>query len=47
MMASLDRSASYEAINEELMLKRLNTMGMPADLVQILLSWLTDRATRL
>jgi exonuclease III len=43
-VASLDLSAAFDVVNVNLLIERLNTMGMPGDLVRVLSSWLTDRA---
>ena len=42
-MASLDLSAAFDVINIDLLLKRLEIMGMPGDLISLLESWLRDR----
>jgi hypothetical protein len=43
-VASLDLSAAFDVVNVDLLLKRLENMGIPEDLTQILASWLKDRA---
>ncbi len=43
-VASLDLSAAFNVVNVDLLLKRLENMGIPEDLTQILASWLKDRA---
>jgi retron-type reverse transcriptase len=43
-VASLDLSAAFDVVNVNLLMERLNAMGMPGDLIQNLSSWLTDRA---
>ena len=42
-VASLDLSAAFDVINIELLVKRLEQVGIPKDLLKILESWLTDR----
>ena len=42
-MASLDLSAAFDVVNVELLLKRLEIMGMPEDVVSLLESWLQER----
>jgi len=43
-VASLDLSAAFDVVNVNLLMERLNVMGMPNDLIRILSNWLTDRA---
>ena len=43
-VASLDLSAAFDIVNINLLLHRLETMGMPKDLIKLLTNWLTDRA---
>ena len=43
-VASLDLSAAFDVVNVDLLLKRLEIMGIPKDLTKILTSWLKDRA---
>jgi hypothetical protein len=43
-VASLDLSAAFDVVNVDLLLKRLEKMGIPKDLTKILTSWLKDRA---
>ena len=43
-VASLDLSAAFYVVNINLLLHRLETMGMPKDLTKLLTNWLTDRA---
>jgi hypothetical protein len=43
-VASLDLSAAFDVVNVDLLLKRLEKMGIPNDLTKILTSWLKDRA---
>jgi hypothetical protein len=43
-VASLDISEAFNVVNMYLLLKRLEYMGIPKDLTQILASWLKDRA---
>jgi hypothetical protein len=42
-VASLDLSAAFDVINIELLMKRLEKIGIPRDLLEILNSWLTER----
>lgn len=42
-VASLDLSAAFDVINTELLMKRLEKIGIPGDILKILESWLTDR----
>ena len=44
-VASPDLSAAFDIINVDLLLHRLDVMGMPKDLIKLLASWLTDRAS--
>ena len=42
-VASLDLSAAFDVVNIGLLLKRLEIMGLPKDILALLKSWLTDR----
>jgi len=42
-VASLDLSAAFDVINTVLLMKRLEKIGIPGDMLKILESWLTDR----
>ena len=43
IMASLDLSAAFDVVNVELLLKRLDIVGIPADVVSLIRIWLTER----
>ena len=43
-MASLDLSAAFDMVNIELLLKRLQIVGIPADVVALIKVWLSDRS---
>ena len=43
-MASLNLSAAFNVVNVDLLLKRLEKMGIPKDITKILTSWLKDRS---
>ena len=43
LMASLDLSAAFDVVNVELLLKRLNIIGLPSDVIELVSVWLTNR----
>ena len=43
IMASLDLSAAFDVVNVELLLKRLNIIGIPSDVVSLIETWLSQR----
>jgi hypothetical protein len=43
IMASLDLSAAFDVVNTELLCKRLDIIGIPADVVSLIKIWLTER----
>jgi hypothetical protein len=43
MMASLDLSAAFDAVNVQLLLKRLRIVGLKDDLVTLVSTWLKSR----
>ena len=43
IMASLDLSAAFDVVNTELLCKRLDIIGIPADVVSLIKTWLTER----
>ena len=43
LMASLDLSAAFDVVNVELLLKRLNIIGLPSDVIDLVSVWLTNR----
>ena len=43
LMASLDLSAAFDLVNQSLLMKRLNILGLPKDLVKLIEVWLKDR----
>jgi hypothetical protein len=43
VMTSLDLSAEFDLVNEELLIKRLRIIGLPIDLIRLMRMWLTDR----
>ena len=42
LMASLDLSAAFDVVNVELLLKRLQIIGLPDDLVSPIRNWLSE-----
>jgi hypothetical protein len=42
-MSSLDLSAAFDVVNIDLLIKRLNIIGLPKDLIDLIWVWLTDR----
>jgi hypothetical protein len=42
-MASLDLSAAFDVVNVGLLIKRLDIVGIPADVVSLIETWLSDR----
>ena len=42
-VASIDMSAAFDVINVELLMKRLEIMGFPQDIMSLLASWLNGR----
>ena len=43
LMASLDLSSAFDVVNVELLIKRLNIIGLPSDVVMLISNWLTTR----
>jgi hypothetical protein len=43
LMASLDLSSAFDVVNVELLLKRLNIIGLPSDVIDLVSVWLTNR----
>ena len=43
VMASLDLSAAFDVVNIQLLKKRLDIIGIPADVVSLIEAWLTKR----
>lgn len=43
LMASLDLSSAFDVVNVKLLLKRLKIIGLPADVIELIKVWLTDR----
>ena len=43
LMASLDLSAAFDVVNIELLIKRLDSVGIPADVVSLIGTWLSER----
>ena len=43
LMASLDLSAAFDVVDVELLLKRLQIIGLPDDLVSLIRNWLSER----
>jgi hypothetical protein len=43
VMSSLDLSAAFDLVNLNLLLKRLNKMGLPKDVISLLEVWLRNR----
>ena len=42
-VASLDMSAAFDVINVDLLIRRMEIIGLPKDLLDLLTSWLNDR----
>ena len=42
-VASIGMSAAFDVINVELLMKRLEIMGFPQDIISLLASWLNGR----
>ena len=42
-MASLDLSAAFDVVNIGLLVKRLDIIGVPTDVVSLIETWLTER----
>ena len=42
-MASIDLSAAFDVVNVKLLLKRLDIVGVPSDVVSLIETWLTNR----
>ena len=43
VLASLDLSAAFDLVNRELLFKRMETMGIPDDIIYLLKNWAIDR----
>ena len=43
LMASLDLSAAFDLVNVRLLSKRLRIIGLPSDLIELIVVWLSDR----
>jgi hypothetical protein len=43
-MGSLDLTAAFDVVNTDLLLKRLEKLGLPQDWMELLEAWLRDRA---
>ena len=43
IMAMLDLSSAFDVVNVELLLKRLEVMGLPRDIITLLSEWLRNR----
>ena len=43
-MASLDLSAAFDLVDVKLLIKRLNIIGLPEDLVDLIKVWLENRS---
>ena len=43
LMASLDLSAAFDVVNIELLIKRLDSVGIPSDVVSLIGTWLSER----
>ena len=43
LMASLDLSAAFDVVNVELLLERLEVIGLPPDVIKMISVWLRDR----
>ena len=42
-LISLDLSAAFDAVNHDLLIKRLHTIGLPSKIVSLIKSWLSNR----
>ena len=42
-MASLDLSAAFDVVNNELIMKRLRIIGLPGDVLSLIEVWLHNR----
>jgi len=42
-VASSDHSSAFDEVNIELLIRRLDIMGLPCDLISLITAWLTDR----
>ena len=42
-MASLDLSAAFDVVNVPLLIKRLDIIGLPGDVIMLIETWLTER----
>jgi hypothetical protein len=43
LMASLDLSSAFDVVNVELLLRRLEIIGLPADILKLISIWLSNR----
>jgi hypothetical protein len=43
LMASLDLSSAFDVVNVDLLIKRLNIMGLPSDIICLINEWLNTR----
>ena len=43
-MASIDLSAAFDLVNTNLLIKQLQIIGLPTDVVRLIKLWLTDRS---
>ena len=43
VLGSLDLSAAFDVVNRELLFKRMETMGMPTNIISLLKDWLDER----
>ena len=43
ILANLDLSSAFDVVNVNLLLKRMRIAGLPADVVELVETWLKDR----
>ena len=43
LMSSLDLSSAFDVVNVQLLIKRLNIIGLPNDIVSLIINWLSSR----
>ena len=43
VLGSLDLSAAFDVVNRDLLFKRMETMGIPDDLMALIRDWLSER----
>ena len=43
LMSSLDLSSAFDAVNIDLLIKRLKIIGIPKDVIELISVWLNER----